>query len=796
MAKRRVEPRTFLLNESHELSAAEKAGGGRPPQYAPISWAQKARRLSRSLETVQTKVAASRDPLKDHRYFVMAVPEVTVKKESIDKRKAPSGTLDEPTEFGGQHGKVFDRLGLDLLQITDNGNAIVHADKEKFEQLAHRSETLATLGVREQARWATINSFETVPLSLRVDDSWLNSLATDELSDLVIELQPVLTRREAERVLRVISDLLSQRHGQLLSGTGTDFSGRYWFRGKATKQSIREVSRDFYSVQSIHPPLYSVAAAKTSMRTGVHVPSRPIASPPPNPSDLPCVAVVDLGVPDDHIRLRPYRRGRFYLPDVPRSAVADHGSLIASRVVFGDCRSQDEILEAAGDCAFYDVMVAQHPFVDPTMRKIDDKIILQALIGTRAAAEDVRVFNLSFGDEKSANEYAGVSAEEKRRLVRDLDNFAFANDCLVVIAAGNSPAGVSPDPAYPDHYQDPRWALGPLASGYNALVCGAFVSDVSIGGLVQNVGWPSPFTRIGPGWSEAPVPSFSAPGGNTDQTYGVRSLHGVWTLSASGLAEDHSGTSYAAPLLAREAALLLRALQDHCEPGTRPFAVTARAFLTLTANPPVKHERIQPLVARTLGVGQASAQRFAAPIPESAVFLWQGYIDSPRDMTRVQLPIPMEWLSQAEHPLLRLVICSDPPVNDAALGTWACRRVRAQLRPGPEATAIRRASGEHHSFPVIDRQYQLNKYKPGEEKAVDGDLWMVELSYEEIAPYLAATDFDPRERVAFAAELLDLAANPVSPQMGVQSLPIAPTMNRLSIQPTPVRTPIIIKTRV
>ncbi len=465
MAKHRIEPQTFFLNESHELSPAEKAGGGRPPQYAPIPWAQKASRLSRSLKSVQSKVAASSDPLKDHRYFVMAVPEATVKKESTDKRKAPSGTLDEPTVFGGQHGKVFDRLGLDLLQITDDGKAVVHGDKERFEQLTHRSETLASLGVREQARWATINSFDTVPLSLRVDETWLRDLAPDELSDLVIELQPVLTRREADRVLRVISDLLSQKQGQLLSGTGTDFSGRHWFRGKATKQSIRDLSRDFYSVQSIHPPLYSVAAARSPLRTSVTSEISRTVDRPVSAAELPCVAVVDLGVPDDHLFLRPYRRGRFYLPDVPRGPVGDHGSLVASRIVFGDRRSDDELLNAIGDCAFYDVMVAQHPFLDPTMRRIDDKIILQAMVGTRAGAEDVRVFNLSFGDEKAASQFAGVSAEEKRRLVRDLDNFAFANDCVIVIAAGNSPAGVTPDPAYPDHFTDPRWGLGPIACG-------------------------------------------------------------------------------------------------------------------------------------------------------------------------------------------------------------------------------------------------------------------------------------------------------------------------------------------
>ncbi len=97
---------------------------------------------------------------------------------------------------------------------------------------------------------------------------------------------------------------------------------------------------------------------------------------------------------------------------------------------------------------------------------------------------------------------------------------------------------------------------------------------------------------------------------------------------------------------------------------------------------------------------------------------------------------------------------------------------------------------------MIVREYELDEHKPGSENAAADEMWTLEFSYEEIAPYLAATDFDPRQRVAFAAELLDRGAEPVSPQGALQALPIAQTMNRLSVQATPVRTPIILKTRI
>ena len=127
--RRRAVPRTFFLNESHEAGAAEKEGGGRLPAYAPVQWAAKAKRLSQTLQRVEQTIVASKDPLKDERFFVLANPVHDVEKMSTNKKKAPEGKYNEQTEFGGVHGRVFERLGMDLLQVTDAGQAIVHAKK-------------------------------------------------------------------------------------------------------------------------------------------------------------------------------------------------------------------------------------------------------------------------------------------------------------------------------------------------------------------------------------------------------------------------------------------------------------------------------------------------------------------------------------------------------------------------------------------------------------------------------------------------------------------------------------------
>ncbi len=793
--KRRIKPCTFFLNEKHELARGEKSGGGRVPQYTDISWAARASQISSSLKEVRETVKSSHDPLKDERFFVIAHPVPELEKRSKDKRVAPEGTFKETTDFGGQHARVFDRLGLDLLQVTDDGKAVVHAQAERMDQLVQRTESLEQLGVREQARWVTIDSFETIPLQLRVDADWLNTLNRQGSTDVVIELQPVLTRGEADRVLRAIADLLASRDGGKLTGTGSDFSGRHWFRGEASRQSVRRIARDFFSVQAIHSPLFSIAAAKRKTR-GVAKPARQSAPPPPPPDAhaLPCVAVVDLGVPTDHRQLADYRRGQFVPTEAPPLPVGDHGAFVASRIVFGEHADMDELVRSTGRCSYYDAIVADYPDGTGRADRVYDKIVMEAMLGVRGAAPDVRVFNLSFDYPRPLKDFDTVERPAKRRMLQDLDNFIFASDAIVVVASGNSQPGVIPNPRYPNHYEDARWALGPLACGFNTLVCGSFVPRVSANGLAQ-VGWPSPFSRVGPGLCAAPVPSFGAEGGNANDAFRSPHGHGVWGFSGAGLPEDRAGTSYAAPILAREAALTLDGLQQFCSTGTQPFAVTARAFLTLVAKRPSFHERINALADRTLGNGQATATRLATPAARSAVLLWQGYVESPSDIVRIQLPIPRGWLAVADKPILRLVVSADPPVNEVAHASWACRKIKPILYPGPDARFIPAPRGGHASFPCIDRRYNLTRYKPGNEKQAEGDTWLINLSYDEIAPYPPGMDFDPRQRVAFAAELYDGAATRADPQPAMQALPIAASMTRLSVQPAPIRSPVIIRTR-
>jgi hypothetical protein len=176
------------------------------------------------------------------------------------------------------------------------------------------------------------------------------------------------------------------------------------------------------------------------------------------------------------------------------------------------------------------------------------------------------------------------------------------------------------------------------------------------------------------------------------------------------------------------------------------------------------------------------------------MFLWQGIIDGPGDIVRVQLPVPQPWLQQAQEPRIRLVCSWDPPVTEAVRDIWACRKVVLHLKPNASEASLRPPHG-HASYPLIDRTYDISTQRLTKLRVkITDDMWIIELMYEQKAEYDTAMTFAPQQRVAFAAELFDASEAPVSPQSAVLALPAVASMTRLAIPATRLPVPIVLRT--
>ena len=210
---------------------------------------------------MRATLAASHDPVANRHYFVLAKPVQSIEKKSTNKRLAQDGVISSPVRFDEDDSRVFRRLGMDLIEVTADGNAVVHIEPERVKQLLATTQRLEDVGAREQARWASLDSFGVVPIELRLNDGWVRSLRPHVATDAIVEFQPLLTRSDIEGLLRSIVALLKADRKEAISGIGADFSGRFWARGRISPEVLRSIAKTYYSVQSLHSPLTSSFAA-------------------------------------------------------------------------------------------------------------------------------------------------------------------------------------------------------------------------------------------------------------------------------------------------------------------------------------------------------------------------------------------------------------------------------------------------------------------------------------------------------------------------------------------------------
>ena len=561
-----------------------------------------------------------------------------------------------------------------------------------------------------------------------------------------------------------------------------------------TRHEINILAKEFTSIQSIHPPLATPLAGARSRKSAALPPFtepwRGSAFPPVAPADLPTVAVVDSGIPEQHVHIGPYRRAGYRHPDLDPFLPpdCDHGTVVASTIVFGNLNlsAGPPASVPRGGCRAMDVTVREG--IRP--KHIDDDIVINALEAIAGTAPDVRVFNMSFGG-SPLKTLSPVAHREHLAALQNLDNHAFARDTLLVLAAGNSDSGLAPEHPYPDHADDPRWSLGAYASSFNGIVCGAFVNTLDPNCVARQLGAPSPFTRVGPGLCDSPVPGFSAPGGDCTTAYAEALGTGVGVTNNQGQWEDRIGTSLAAPLAAREAAWAFREIGRHCIQNSLPFAGTVKAWLHLVAARPPLQGRIEALARRTLGRGYPKAERLWNPHSHSAVLIWQTVLQTEKSVNRVQFPVPLRWLREAAAPKVRVVAAWNTPVNAALLDSWACRKVGIRVRPFSSKDALRGGGTAKGAYPLIDRTFDVHlDHLSKDGFAATEALWSIEADYENIGEYPPAMVITPQQRVGIVIKLWDESERPISPQAAIQSLPISLQMDRLGVLQVPLQVPV------
>lgn len=413
---------------------------------------------------------------------------------------------------------------------------------------------------------------------------------------------------------------------------------------------------------------------------------------PPQPDlDGPRVCVVDSGIAAAHPLLASNVAHEEAILTGTTSAADQHGhgTRVGGIAVFGSVRACYESGAFSSPVLLFSARVLnEHNQFD------DERLIvkqMQAAIATfKKAPHACRVFNLSLGTLHPA------SPDKQSTWAEALDILAREEQVVIVVSTGNNRAVLTGNAKeaeeilkhHPAQLRNPEARLSDPATAAIAITVGALVEHdvpaVRVGtgaaDLIRSLGKnaePSPFTRVGPGLAKAVKPEFVEYGGNlvwegtANSNRRIRHDDGVSIMSferqhTTRLFAFDYGTSYAAPRVARIAAILWHKLRTDL--GKEPHPNLVRAVLATAASVPEPSKTLlgakldNDAVMQVCGYGQIDEELATASSDRRVTLVAEGTLKI--DHFRIyEVPMPVEFKRAKGKKRITVALAFDPPVR-------------------------------------------------------------------------------------------------------------------------------------
>lgn len=574
------------------------------------------------------------------------------------------------------------RLGLTVLAIEPDRTIILFADDVELQTFKERVAAYSgerPAGQKGQPYAGLIEAIETVseltaedrigPV-LRSEGRTAPGQFPDTVETLDVELWPVAGFNADLFVHRVTGSL--GVHGGTVVSTYRG-SSALLMRVQADGEAIRALL-ELPEIASLdRPPTPDWPEEETVGSLTVDDVPEPVGAD----DDAVTIGVIDSGLTSAHPLLAGSVIAAFgEPPNLGDSDEKGHGTPVTGIATFGDVRQRISTppLKARFRIASARVVNAQGGFdheelvpnqMENAIRRLHDEF-------------GCRVINISLGDIKRP-----VGAKPSA-WAAVLDSLARELDVVIVVSAGNTSwaklaaLGDSIVQAYPNFLTDGSSRILEPASAVNVLTVGAIAhsnglsdtdsDNVGVRPITQTT-QPSPFTRTGPGANKVLKPDlvdfggtavFDGPtqslqSGSNRANAGILSTHHEYLQQ---LLRFHSGTSFAAPLVAHKAALLIEAFPE-------ASANLVRALLGLSAEHPEAAVSClgndDDAVFNVLGYGVADIER-ALLSEDNRVVLYAEDRLAADKFAVYEVPIPEVFQAKGARQI-RIALSFDPPVK-------------------------------------------------------------------------------------------------------------------------------------
>ena len=425
----------------------------------------------------------------------------------------------------------------------------------------------------------------------------------------------------------------------------------------------------------------------------------------PNPVAAPAgsitIGIIDSGLTSGHPFLVDSVAVAFGEPvALGDSDEKGHGTPVSGIAVYGDLRQQ--LSTTSVEAKF---RIASARVVNAEGRFDDDQLVPAQMENAIRRLHDefgCRVINISLGDIKRP---VGAKPSAWAAI---LDTLARELDVVVVVSAGNASyaelaaLGDGIVAQYPKLLLRNSNRILEPASAVNVLTVGSIahsngLSDIDADNVgirpIAEVAQPSPFTRVGPGAGQVLKPDlvdfggtavFDGPtqslqGGSNRANAGILSTHNQYLQQ---LLKFHSGTSFAAPLVAHKAGLILESLPD-------ASANLVRALLGLSAEQPEAAIAClgddDDAAFNVLGYGVSDVGR-AILSEDNRVILYAEDSLAVDRFAVYEIPIPKVFQDKGARQI-RVALSFDPPVRHTRID-YAGNKMGFQLIRGASAEEV------------------------------------------------------------------------------------------------------------
>ncbi len=546
--------RPHLVIESPSSVQPRVYSGGGGGTYPRASYARHAAKVYAEAQKIEQFISSRADAARtDRRYFRMELPsdESTWTSTARKLAEALKG------EIVGAPSKTVGHVST-----TESGLKLA------LEELKRYAAPKGT----GKSKFAILEALAPIPAAEKISDRAREALTQGDSGDFLLALFPDLTSREKQSVTQAVRIWLQSSQGIVVSTT--DVESGFYLRVQARPKAIEQIAELFLTVQSVDPVEYSL---ELSSRKGHKLDSQ-LQVVPSKSQAMACV--FDSGVVKGSRYLDASIIDREEPLGPPYST--DHGSFVASRVIYGDTlRDQEAAGVLIPEVRVLSVCTATYDDIGNRKSASTEELMRLIRDTVQRWHKQIRVYNISQNlIARDLSVDCTIADDVVGPLASELDKLARRYNVLFVLTSGNYPRPGEPNPPqkYPHYFSSTRARLLPPGEAVLALTVGSIAQRANAGSLAPQ-GAPSPFTRRGPGFAAFRKPDLVAHGGNYGQNWQATDDLATAGIGSHG---DHlslgCGTSYAAPLITRLAAQLFDSVPDATPELVRALMVHFAAF--------------------------------------------------------------------------------------------------------------------------------------------------------------------------------------------------------------------------